>query len=563
MPSINVIYGPPCAGKSLFAKSNKKNGDVVIDFDLIASALGSESKHDSKGSVRLVALSARLSAINRVMRGVEDDAYIIHTSPQEDLIKEYKEKKVHFILVDPGIETCLARAQSRPEGTEQAVRDWYNNPPKIEPSETVKDFNVMGKSNLDLMAEDLFLTIKSYVDTSGIRAEKRLDEIEKSLEEIPACENGKDGTDGKDGKDGLDGVNGKDADEEAIIERCFAKMMSSDFFMQKMAEFASTKVLSSIQLPKDGKDGINGKDADPEFIRSEVAAAVAAIPVPENGKDGADGKDADESAIIEKVMSQIVMPQDGKSVTVDDVAPLIDELVTKRVAEIPAPKDGRDGKDADESAIVAKVVQLIPVPKDGKDGVDGKDVDIEYVRSQIENAVAAIPKPENGKDADPQLIREMVLTEVAKIPAPADGKSVTLDDVTPVLEVAVSRWAVDFERRAHDVLQTAVERLPKPKDGEKGDTGNDGFGIQDFVQRGDRTVVAIYKRGDETIEQEFKFPAVIDRGVFKSGSNYEQGDGVTYGGSFWIAQKDNSDIPGNSDAWRLAVKRGRDGKDAA
>jgi hypothetical protein len=414
------------------------------------------------------------------------------------------------------------------------------------------------RDEIKAIADGVIESVKSYVSTAIGAVNSRLDGLEKSLKEIPAGENGKDGrdgidgkdgkdgldgingkdgTDGTDGKDGSDGINGKDADEEAIIERCFAKMLNSDVFMQKMAEFASTKVLSSIQLPKDGKDGIDGKDADPEFIRSEVAAAVAAIPVPQNGKDGADGKDADESAIVEKVMSQIVMPQDGKSVTVDDVAPLIDELVTKRVAEIPAPKDG-------------------------KDGVDGKDVDIEYVRSQIENAVAAIPKPENGKDADPQAIREMVLAEVAKIPVPADGKSVTIDDVTPVLEVAVSRWAVDFERRAHDVLQTAVERLPKPKDGEKGDPGNDGFGIDEFVQRGDRTVVAIYKRGDETIEQEFKFPAVIDRGVFKSGSDYEQGDGVTYGGSFWIAQKDTSDIPGNSDAFRLAVKRGRDGKDA-
>jgi hypothetical protein len=450
------------------------------------------------------------------------------------------------------------------------------------------------RDEIKSIADGVIESVKSFVSKTIEPLEERIDSLvfetnealhrlDEKIQAIPAGEKGEAGADGRDGIDGKDGIgergekgeqgengkdgrDGKDADEEAIIERCFAKILSSDVFMQKMAEFASAKVLSSIQLPKDGKDGVDGKDVDPQVIRemvqTELSAAVAAIPVPKNGRDGADGKDADESAIIEKIMSQIVMPQDGKSVTVDDVAPLIDELVTKRVAEIPAPKDGRDGKDADENAIVAKVVQLIPVPKDGKDGVDGKDVDIEYVRSQIENAVAAIPKPENGKDADPQVIREMVLAEVAKIPVPADGKSVTIDDVTPVLEVAVSRWAVDFERRAHDVLQTAVERLPKPKDGEKGDPGNDGFGIDEFVQRGDRTVVAIYKRGDETIEQEFKFPAVIDRGVFKSGSDYEQGDGVTYGGSFWIAQKDNSDIPGNSDAWRLAVKRGRDGKDA-
>jgi hypothetical protein len=151
---------------------------------------------------------------------------------------------------------------------------------------------------------------------------------------------------------------------------------------------------------------------------------------------------------------------------------------------------------------------------------------------------------------------------LARIRVPEDGKSVTLDDVSPLLEVAVSKWAVDFERRAHDVLQSAVDRLPKPKDGEKGEPGHDGFGIHEFVQRGERSVAAIYKRGDEVIEQIFTFPALIDRGVYKSGEGYEKGDGVTYAGSFWIAQRDTKDAPGNSDAWRLAVKRGRDGKDS-
>jgi hypothetical protein len=419
------------------------------------------------------------------------------------------------------------------------------------------------RDEIKSIADGVIESVKSYVSNAIGAVNSRLEGLEKSLKEIPAGENGKDGrdgidgkdgkdgtdgvngkngTDGIDGKDGSDGINGKDADEEAITERCFAKMLNSDVFMQKMAEFASTKVLSSIQLPKDGKDGINGKDADPEFIRSEVAAAVAAIPVPENGKDGADGKDADESAIIEKVMSQIVIPKDGQSVTMDDVNPILAEMVARRMADIPLPKDGKSVTVEDVAPFLNELVEKkfaeIPLPKDGMDG-------------------------ENGKDADPEFIKEQVATAIASIPVPADGKSVTIEDVEPILEVAVSRWALDFERRAHDVLQTAVERLPKPKDGEKGEPGNDGFGIEDFVQRGDRTVVAIYKRGDETIEQEFKFPAVIDRGVFKSGSNYEQGDGVTYGGSFWIAQKDNSDIPGNSDAWRLAVKRGRDGKDAA
>lgn len=46
-----------------------------------------------------------------------------------------------------------------------------------------------------------------------------------------------------------------------------------------------------------------------------------------------------------------------------------------------------------------------------------------------------------------------------------------------------------------------------------------------------------------------------------SGGSYEQGDGVTFAGSFWIAQKDTSSKPGESSDWRLAVKRGQDGRD--
>ena len=42
---------------------------------------------------------------------------------------------------------------------------------------------------------------------------------------------------------------------------------------------------------------------------------------------------------------------------------------------------------------------------------------------------------------------------------------------------------------------------------------------------------------------------------------YQRGDGVTLGGSFFIAQADTTAKPGKSDEWRLAVKRGADGRD--
>ncbi len=55
---------------------------------------------------------------------------------------------------------------------------------------------------------------------------------------------------------------------------------------------------------------------------------------------------------------------------------------------------------------------------------------------------------------------------------------------------------------------------------------------------------------------------MLDKGVWKEGA-FKKGDTVTWSGAMWIAQKDTETKPEtpNSD-WRLAVKRGREGKSA-
>lgn len=108
------------------------------------------------------------------------------------------------------------------------------------------------------------------------------------------------------------------------------------------------------------------------------------------------------------------------------------------------------------------------------------------------------------------------------------------------------------------------------KDGEKGlngkdgADGKDGFGLDDFQVSTDddgRTfVLSFHREGRDPIVRTIKTATVLDRGVWKEGQ-YQKGDGVTWGGSFFIAQKDTSIKPETGADWRLAVKRGRDGKD--
>lgn len=52
------------------------------------------------------------------------------------------------------------------------------------------------------------------------------------------------------------------------------------------------------------------------------------------------------------------------------------------------------------------------------------------------------------------------------------------------------------------------------------------------------------------------------KGVWDASVTYDEHNLVTMGGSVWIARRATCDKPGTSDAWQLAVKKGRDGRDA-
>jgi len=149
-----------------------------------------------------------------------------------------------------------------------------------------------------------------------------------------------------------------------------------------------------------------------------------------------------------------------------------------------------------------------------------------------------------------------------------DGSSVSVEDVERMVHARMAQWELDFERRAQGVLERAVERMPKPqdgKDGRDGVDGKDGVGFDDLAVEhdGERGFTFRMIRGDEVREYGFTIPAVLDRGVYREDNDYLKGGAVSFGGSLWIAQRDlPPGKPGQCDGWRLAVKKGRDGRAA-
>lgn len=255
----------------------------------------------------------------------------------------------------------------------------------------------------------------------------------------------------------------------------------------------------------------------------------------------------------------------------DAIGPIIARLdaMEKQLDALPSPKDG---KDADEDAIIARVT--------------------EKMASEIAEIRAAASLPD---------IEGLVKEAVAAIPAPQDGKSVTLDDVRPMIEEGISAAVAALPEpkdgcgiknllidRSGNLVATMddgrisdlgpvvgkdadvaalekfivekIDALPKPKD------GKDGFSLKDFdatLMDDGRTVLLSFEQGDQSYKVELGFPVMIYRGVFRDGETYAKGDTATWGGSLWHCDVDGTvEKPDSAEKhWTLVAKRGRDGKD--
>jgi hypothetical protein len=212
----------------------------------------------------------------------------------------------------------------------------------------------------------------------------------------------------------------------------------------------------------------------------------------------------DLETLAKSAAALVPKAENGTSVTVDDVRPLVDELIAKAVAALPAAEKG-------------------------------KDADMEALRAHVGELVKGIQPP-------------------APLPVPSVG------EIAGTFERRFSDLTLAWERQARDTFEKAADRMPKPKD------GRDALNLEDFdltLADDGRTVTVKMQAGETFIEKSVKIAAVIDKGIFKHEGTFEKGDGVSYGGSFWIAKCDApKGVPGSGETdWRCAVKAGRPGKD--
>jgi predicted kinase len=124
---LTVVTGPPCSGKSTYAWSRAQPGDIVVDFDRIAQALGSGSPHDHPDAVRWVAIAARRAAVNSAIIQHQKGAtvWLVHSRiPAKDMAR-YIDAGAEVVTLDVDQAELHARAsKERPERWHRLIDEW-------------------------------------------------------------------------------------------------------------------------------------------------------------------------------------------------------------------------------------------------------------------------------------------------------------------------------------------------------------------------------------------------------------------------------------------------------
>lgn len=215
-------------------------------------------------------------------------------------------------------------------------------------------------------------------------------------------------------------------------------------------------------------------------------------------------------------------------------------------------------------------------PEKGEPGSDGvspepqeiiaacRDVLDETIKKMVDHAMSELPAPEPGPPGEKGEPGEKGM----------DGQDGALgaDGKDGADGVGLAGALIDRAGHLRVCMTNGTDHDLGPvvgKDGDPGKDGHDGFGFEDLdvaVLDDDRTIEFSFRRGDEEKCFTLKWPTVLDRGPYKAEREipYEPGDGVTYAGQFFICNEQTNAKPDESKdgkPWRLAVRKGRDGKD--
>lgn len=271
-----------------------------------------------------------------------------------------------------------------------------------------------------------------------------------------------------------------------------------------------------------------------QYVDDAIADLRASIPAPLKGETGPKGEPG----------------RDGK-----DAEPVdIDRLTSRILAMIPEPARGEKGERGERGADGINGVD----GQEGEPGIDGKDgrdgLDGSNGRDGIDGKDGKDGRDgRDGKDG-------------------RDGEKGADGRDGSAIEYVTLDASKSYPRGTHAIHAGGTlyaERSTDPVSG--GDFKAAGWrmltagisAIEAKLLTDGRTFEFAFRFTDGSVQkQQCKADVPAHRGVWREAVTYEKADVVQWSGNAWIAREVTTEKPGESKAWELLARRGRDGKDA-
>lgn len=284
-------------------------------------------------------------------------------------------------------------------------------------------------------------------------------------------------------------------------------------------------------------------EAQAEFLAPVIASAVSKVVGPL--REALAEKDEQIAALIKRLDE---MP--------DFINPDLEQLAKDAAALIVLPevKNGKDAEPVDLEQLAKDAAALIVLPE-VKNGKDAEPVDLEAVAALVK--LPELPVPEKiDIDAIARAAAALVPAPVVK--EPEHGRDALDLEILPAIDEAKQ-----YPRGTYAAHLGGLWRSYERTHGLKGwECIVDGIAAVNVTQDSVREFsVTLAKSSGQVEEQKFTLPAMIYKGVWRPGEAHP-GDTFTFGGSLWHCDEATTDKPGESKAFTLAAKRGKDGNDA-
>jgi predicted kinase len=131
--NVFIVWGSPASGKTTHVRNNMKNGDLIIDLDLIKQAISMQEKTEAPDNLLNIAISIRETLYNIVEKKEFncDNVWIVASLPKhEDREKLRQRLNAELIHIDTDKNECIRRAhkdneRKDKEKQEKLINKWF------------------------------------------------------------------------------------------------------------------------------------------------------------------------------------------------------------------------------------------------------------------------------------------------------------------------------------------------------------------------------------------------------------------------------------------------------